>query len=224
MSKFSDEQIVKSWHKNVRPWVAAIRDGEIESRLLVTNKAIVDTIVERKPSAVLDVGCGEAWLVRQLCERGIDALGVDVVPEFTVLSEKQGIGRFRILSYEDVSLDKLNETFDVVVCNFSLLGHGSVNHLFQKIPSLLNKGGAFIVQTIHPMFASEEEKYKDGWREGSWSGFSDEFVDPAPWYFRTVESWQALFSENGFASLEIIEPMNPNSKIPASIIFVASID
>jgi 2-polyprenyl-3-methyl-5-hydroxy-6-metoxy-1,4-benzoquinol methylase len=224
MNKSSDQKIVDSWEKNVKPWVTAVREGEIESRLLVTNKAIIDAVLERAPETVLDVGCGEGWLVRELAKAGVNSLGVDVVPELIEYAKKEGGGRFRSLSFEELSPDILKEKFDVIVCNFSLLGDESVIHLFQQAPSLLNEGGSIIVQTIHPVAGCEEGKYEDGWREGSWAGFSDKFCDPAPWYFRTLETWKALFVENGFRLSEILQPLNPKTKMPASVVFIGELD
>ncbi|GJM31892.1 MAG: methyltransferase [Saprospiraceae bacterium] len=223
MEKFSDQKIVDSWKKNIQPWVTAIREGEIESRLLVTNKAVIDAVLTRAPKSVLDVGCGEGWLVRELERKGIQSMGVDVVPEFIAYAQKQGRGKFKCLSFETLSKEALKEQFDVVVCNFSILGNESVTSLFQKMPTLLNKGGSFIVQTIHPVIACGEEKYEDGWRSGSWKGFSDQFCDPAPWYFRTVETWKGLFIENGFEFLEILEPINPKTGKPASMVFIGTV-
>ena len=103
MEKFTDQKIIDSWKKNVQPWVTAICEGEIESRTLVTNKAIVDAVIERAPKTVLDVGCGEGWLVRELGKVGIDALGIDVIPELIEFAQTKGGGRFKLLSYEDLS-------------------------------------------------------------------------------------------------------------------------
>jgi 2-polyprenyl-3-methyl-5-hydroxy-6-metoxy-1,4-benzoquinol methylase len=222
MKKSPEQQIVSSWHKNVTPWIAAIHKGEIESRVLVTNKAIINAIVSRSPKTLLDVGCGEGWLVRELVNQGIDALGVDVVREFIVFSQTTGAGRFRTLAYEDISATTLNEKFDAVVCNFSLLGNVSVINLLQQLPSILNEAGALIIQTLHPVVSCGEHEYADSWRDGSWSGFSETFTDPAPWYFRTVESWIALLQEKGYNLLEVREPVNPYTQLPASIIFIAT--
>jgi 2-polyprenyl-3-methyl-5-hydroxy-6-metoxy-1,4-benzoquinol methylase len=223
MTKFNDLQIIDSWKKNVRPWVTAIREGQIASRVAVTNEAIVTVVLQRQPKTVLDIGCGEGWLVRELARLGINALGVDVVPEFIDIAKQAGSGRFQTLAYEEVNADTLNETFDVVVCNFSLLGKESVECLFQRVPSLLNVGGAFIVQTLHPVAACGEQPYRDGWREGSWTGFSDQFCDPAPWYFRTLETWLALYAANGFKQTIFLEPLNPNTTQRASVIFVGEL-
>ncbi len=219
MMDFSDQQIVASWKKNVQPWVTAIREGEIESRMLITNKAIVDAVKESAPRTVLDVGCGEGWLVRELGKAGIDTLGIDVVTELIEFAQTEG-GRFKLLSYEDLSGNMLQEKFDTIVCNFSLLGKESVINVFRQAPFLLNEGGSLIVQTIHPVAGCGKGDYKNEWREGSWAGFSNNFCDPAPWYFRTLETWINLFLDNGFNIRKILEPVNPKTKIPASIVFI----
>jgi len=40
----NDARIVDSWRKNASPWTAAVRENQIASRTLVTNKAIVDAV------------------------------------------------------------------------------------------------------------------------------------------------------------------------------------
>ena len=220
MKKFSDQKIVESWKNNVDPWVTAVRDNEIESRCLVTNQAIIDAVIGENINSVLDVGCGEGWLVRELSKVGISSLGVDVVSGFIESAQQKGGGRFNVMPYEKLSYAELNETFDSVVCNFSLLGNESVIRLFSEIPFLLNKGGSFIVQTIHPVVGCGNASYKDGWRDGSWVGFSSDFYDPSPWYFRTMETWKKLFMSNGFNIKEIIEPINPKTQDAASVIII----
>jgi len=223
MKPLSDDKIIDSWKKNVTPWIEAIHKQEIESRVLVTNDTIIKTINKLAPETVIDIGCGEGWLVRELSKTGIDTLGVDVVPSLVEYARKAGEGRFKILSYAQLANNELNEKFDLAVCNFSLLGNESVTWLFQAMPSLLNAEGFFIVQTTHPLTACGNEQYKDGWREGSWAGFNDQFCDPAPWYFRTVESWQNLFIENGFELKETLEPINPQTGTSTSVIFVGQL-
>jgi len=223
MKKYSDRHIIESWLKNARPWVKAIRENEIESRALVTNNAIIESILDKKPKTVLDIGCGEGWLARELNKSGIRTLGIDVAPELIEAANKEGGGLFKLLSYEDLAQGSVKEKFDVIVCNFSLLGDKSVINIFKTIPSLLNDNGHFIVQTLHPVVCCGDFKYEDSWREGSWTGFSDDFTNPAPWYFRTLETWKALFQCNGFTLNDILEPLNPKTKNAASIIFVGEL-
>ena len=220
-SPLSDAKIVDSWMRNASPWTAAVRDGRIESRTLVTNAAIIDAVMSRAPKSVLDIGCGEGWLVRALATRGIRAIGIDVVPDLIDQAQRAGGGEFRVASYEAIGAGELDVRVDVAVANFSLIGKEAVDTLIRRIPTLLERGGACIVQTLHPLVATGDAPYVDGWRTGSWAGFSNDFTDPAPWYFRTMESWVRLFVDSGLDLVEIREPVHPSSGKPASAVFVA---
>jgi len=223
MKPLSDDKIIDSWKKNVTPWIEAIRNKEIQSRELITNQAIVEAITQQAPGTVLDIGCGEGWLVRELSKTGIDACGVDVVPGLIESARKAGEGRFKTLSYTQLANNVLNEKFDLAVCNFSLLGKESVSQLFHAMPSLLNANGYLVIQTVHPVTACGDHEYKDGWREGSWAGFNNQFHDPAPWYFRTLQGWQNLFLKQAFELKEVREPVNPQTGNPASVIFIGQL-
>lgn len=221
MTQFNDAQVIASWANNADPWTAAVRGDEIESRRLVTNQAIVDAVRRRAPRTGLDIGCGEGWLVRAL--DGVQMTGVDVVPGLVEQARRAGGGDFRVLSYEQIARGELALEVDVAVCNFSLIGKESVDGVVGAARGLLAPGGALIVQTLHPLAACGDAPYADGWRAGSWAGFSAGFVDPPPWYFRTLESWVRLFRDAGLQLAELREPIHPVSGKPASLILVGSV-
>jgi 2-polyprenyl-3-methyl-5-hydroxy-6-metoxy-1,4-benzoquinol methylase len=221
MVQFSDEKIIESWKANAHPWIATVRDDAIESRRLVTNQAIINAVRSRNPTSGLDIGCGEGCLVRAL--HGIRMSGIDVVPDLIAKAQQEGQDDFRMMSYEDLANGLLKSRFDVGICNFSLLGKESVDDVFRSSREILNPGGALIVQTLHPVMSCGEEPYVDGWRAGSWKGFSEQFSDPPPWYFRTIESWVTLYRSAGLELLEVREPLHPASGKPASIIFIGEL-
>ena len=222
MDPLSDEKVLDSWNTNATPWTAAVREQRIESRKLVTDLAVVDAVTSRRPASVLDLGCGEGWLVRALAKGGIPTvMGVDAVPALIDQARAAGGGEFRVASYEAIARGDLDVTVDVVVANFALIGKDAVDALIRSVPRLLTPGGSLVVQTLHPVVATGDLPYKDGWRAGSWAGFSDDFTDPAPWYFRTLESWVHLLVTSGFTLVEIREPMHPMTGKPASVVFVA---
>lgn len=223
MDPLSDEKIVDSWHTNATPWTSAVRDQRIESRRLVTDRAVVDAVMSRKPGSVLDLGCGEGWLVRALSTQGVQrVIGVDVVPALVEQARAAGGGEFRVASYEAIAHGELQVTVDVAVANFALIGKEAVDALIRSTPNLLRPGGALVIQTLHPVIACGDLPYKDGWRTGSWAGFSDDFTDPAPWYFRTLESWVHLIASSGLMLVEMREPIHPTTNKPASVVFIAT--
>lgn len=221
MTEFSDTRIIESWHTNASPWTKAVQDEAIESRRLVTDRAIIQTVCDMQPQTVFDIGCGEGWLARALSDTGMQVFGVDAVPELVAQADKRGGGRFCVCSYEMIGQAELHAgPFDLAVCNFSLIGKEAVESLLTTLPSYLNEHGRVCIQTLHPVVVTGERPYQDGWRSGSWDGFGPEFTDPAPWYFRTVESWLRLLRRSGFDILECREPLHPTTGKPASVIFV----
>ena len=224
MDPYSDAKIVESWQRNAAPWTKAVRDRDIESRKLVTDAAIVDAILSRRPRTVLDIGCGEGWLARALAEHGIRVAGVDVVPALIDAASAAGSGDFRVASYEMIAAGRLDmDRVDSVVANFSLIGQESVDQLIAAVPELLAAKGSLVIQTLHPLVATGDLPYVDGWRDGSWAGFSNDFSDPAPWYFRTLETWVELLRDSGLRLVELREPLHPTSNQPVSVIFIAQV-
>ncbi len=217
-----EQQILDCWHQNAEPWVDAIRNEEIASRVLVTNLAIENAILATRPASVIDVGCGEGWLVRRLLDRGIAARGLDVVPALVASATAQG-GEFAVASYDDIARGAVDWRADTVVCNFALIGKQSTEQLLRGAATLLNPGGHFIVQTLHPLEACGTQPYEDGWRQGSWDGFNQRFVNAAPWYFRTLERWRLLFAECGLRLESEHWPIHPRTGRAASVVFSAVI-
>jgi 2-polyprenyl-3-methyl-5-hydroxy-6-metoxy-1,4-benzoquinol methylase len=216
-----EAQIIRSWYTNAKPWASAIQSGSIRSRKLVTDRAIIEAVLNVSPRRVLDLGCGEGWLARALSSLGLEVTGVDVVPELIAEARRLGGGEFHLQAYDAiVNRQWGGGPFDAAVCNFSLLGKESVELTIGAIGDYLNAPGYLIVQTLHPVTACGDSRYQDGWRPGNWLGFSSEFRDPPPWYFRTLESWISLLRSSRFEVIECREPTAPDGVLPASVIFV----
>ncbi|MFN6562933.1 MAG: class I SAM-dependent methyltransferase [Nostoc sp. ChiSLP01] len=218
----NEQQILDSWILNAKPWTRVVREQLVESRALVTDKAIVEAVVELEPRTFLDIGCGEGWLCRELFHRGFDGWGVDAIAELVESARSLGDVRFAVSSYSDLPLQKFGSInqFDCLICNFSLLGERAVSEIVQAGNSLLADKGKIIIQTLHPLIACGDSPYSDGWRQTSWQGIGLESFHPAPWYFRTIESWICEFHLKNYRLLKLIEPCHPKTKKPVSILFI----
>jgi SAM-dependent methyltransferase len=221
MSKLTDERILDAWSRNTDPWVAAVRGREIASRALVTDAAIIKAVRDCAPQTGVDLGCGEGWLIRALPE--VRMVGVDAIAGLVEAAQVSGGGEFRVMSYEEIAAGGLQLAVDVAVCNFSLIGKEATAGLLRAAPTYLRPGGTLIVQTVHPVMACGDAPYLDGWREGSWAGFSSDFADAPPWYFRTVASWVALFVDSGLRLTALREPLHPETGKPVSLILMGQL-
>ena len=199
-------RLERSWRANASAWSDAVREQRIASRRAGTDAAIVAAVVEAGARRVLDFGCGEGWLARELAARGIDVIGVDASPELIEAACELGGARFEIASYADLAteIDAFG-TFDAAVFNFALLGEDLATPL-RAARAMLRSSGHLLIQTVHPWTACGDAPYADGWRIETFAAFGSDFREPMPWHFRTLESWIAAIRASGFAIERIREP------------------
>ena len=215
-----EARILAAWRNNARAWTAAVREERIASRTRVTNRAVVEAVLASAPRSVLDIGCGEGWLARTLAARGAAVTGIDAVPELVAAARTGGGGEFHVARYAELAAGRLGATFDAAVCNFSLLGDDSVRTLLSAVPALLNPGGVFVVQTLHPRSRAAAGT-RGGWRDDAWDGLGPGFTGTAPWYARSLADWLALFSDHGLCIRDVSEPTYSATGEPASVLFRA---
>lgn len=220
----SSEHILQSWRANAENWIQTIDHQEIESRNIVTNQAIVDTLLSLHPHRVLDVGCGEGWLTRRLCALGMDVVGVDAIPALVANARAKGEGNFLTATYSEIANGKIlaNQFFDAVVINFALIDKEETEKLLYYLPQVIQHEGYLVIQTLHPLSVIGENPYQSAWRTGSWQGMKRNFSQPYDWYFRTIGDWVRLLQSTGLTLANLIEPINPRTQQPASMIFVAT--
>jgi 2-polyprenyl-3-methyl-5-hydroxy-6-metoxy-1,4-benzoquinol methylase len=218
MSMNEKERLQRSWVANAEAWRDAVREQKIASRRVATDAAVVDAVRSLRPRKVLDLGCGEGWLARALAAEGIDVCGVDASAPLIEAATQLGGGTFHALSYEELD-ERLPAPFDVVVANFSILEE-EVAPIFEAAARMLRPDGAFVIQTVHPAFATGESAYVDGWRTETFAAIEGEWPEPMPWYFRTIGGWVEAIARNGFELTAVREPLDGEGVRPLSMIFI----
>jgi SAM-dependent methyltransferase len=215
-----ESTLLQSWHQNAQSWIEAVRSGAIESRQKVTDQAILLAVLGRQPERVLDLGCGEGWLLRTLTERAIEAVGVDGDATLVEASRAAGSARVHLASYDALVEAKVDigSNYDLICANFALL-HQDIIPLLAAMNALLAPGGALVIQTLHPWTAAAGD-YQDGWRNETFAGFKGQW-HPMPWYFRTLASWINALDMAGFRLASLQEPQHPQSPVPQSLLLVA---
>ncbi|HGY2300631.1 TPA: class I SAM-dependent methyltransferase [Pseudomonas putida] len=215
-----ESTLLDSWQHNAHAWIDAVRSGAIESRRQVTDQAILLAILGRQPGRVLDLGCGEGWLLRALEDRGIEAVGVDGDRTLVEAARAAGSAEVHQASYAQLADAQVyvGTGYDLVCANFALL-HQDIIPLLAAMKDLLVPGGALMIQTLHPWSVAGGE-YQDGWREESFAGFNGDW-QPMPWYFRTLASWLNALDMAGLRLLSLQEPQHPQSAVPQSLLMVA---
>lgn len=223
MTPDEDGRFRRSWDDNAGHWTEAVRSGAIRSRISGTDAAIVDAIERLRPAALLDLGCGEGWLVRWLA-RALSrrAVGIDGSAD---LIRRAGAaypgGDYRCIDYDALAAEPalLGGPYDVIAANFALLSE----NIADLLRSLLRAApdGTLVIQTVHPCIAVGDGRYEDGWREESFAAFGSGMWTPMPWFFRTLGSWHRILLDAGWHLRSLHEPTDPGNGRPLSLLMIS---
>ena len=214
-----EHKVIQCWQESADHWQQLIDQNRLASRR-ITNPAIIHAIHSHRPATVLDAGCGEGWLARQLAAQGINVTGIDVVPSLIEHAREQdALSVYHHLDYDALPGPLAGQHFDLAVCNFSLFGADSVHKLIIALLRLITPDGHLLIQTLHPLSACQGD-YREGWRNSQWQGLDAEannMGEAPPWYFRTLAGWLALLQQAG-QIVRLEEPLDPTTHLPLSLL------
>ncbi|RDY61093.1 class I SAM-dependent methyltransferase [Flagellimonas nanhaiensis] len=182
---------ITSWEKNASEWIKIIQNNSIPSRKY-TNRAILDAVKELKGKKIVDIGCGEGWLTREMGKMGWEATGIDAIQSLITEARKKSSDSFYVGTYEDIMADKQieNQPFDAAIFNFCLYAKDDLPLLLGNTLKQITAKGSIVIQTLHPFFLVQNGfSYESQWLSDSWKGLPGDFKDGHVWYARTLEDW-----------------------------------
>jgi len=143
------------WNENAAFWVQIIRERRDRYRTELTDKAVHEAIGSCDGLSVLDAGCGEGYMAREIARRGAkQVVGIDTsrplieaaqgaISEHTGLSFKVGdVGR---LPFPD-------EMFDVVLANHLMNDLADIVDPIREFARVLRPTGRLVILMLHPCF------------------------------------------------------------------------
>ena len=214
--------IKRSWDANAQLWSDAVRQKNIPSRTTGTDRFIIEAVKRLKPKSVIDIGCGEGWLVRQLSEDAFCLVtGIDGCERLIENAQSEHPnGHYFVRDYEALALqpEAMKGPYDVAVCNFSLLDK-NLTPLLSAIRHNLNANGSLLIQTLHPCSSKRNEPSQDGWQSEDFKSLGSDSWHEMPWYFRTLTRWEQTLACAGFSMTASDGPLDPKTRTPLSILF-----
>jgi trans-aconitate methyltransferase len=167
-------------------------EGYDKNARFVTNLgAPVLALLNPRPGEhILDLGCGDGVLTKQIADLGCKVLGVDSSPEFVAAAKKRGLD---IVEKNAYALD-FGPIFDAVFSNAALHWMKNADVVIGGVARALRPTGRFVaelgghhcVRTIRTALIDELDR----------RGYDGRAADP--WYFPTAEDYTARLVAAGF--------------------------
>jgi|SRR3989344_802629 len=132
-------------------WVDAIRNNKDLIRKYVTNPALFDRLASLDGNLrVLDSGCGEGYVSRELARRGHKVVGIDASQYIIKAAKETGTGNDDYVRGDVCQMPFGDKSFDCVVSNFLLVELEKPEDFIKEVKRVLKPKGRFIFQTLHP--------------------------------------------------------------------------
>jgi SAM-dependent methyltransferase len=138
-----------AWEAEARNWIAWARTPGHDSYWTFHRDAFLPSLPP-PPRRVLDVGCGEGRLPRDLKERGYEVLGIDGSPTLVAAARAMDPdGRYEVADAAAIPLPDTN--VDLVTAFMSLQDIDDINAALREIARVLVDGGRLRSAIVHPI-------------------------------------------------------------------------
>jgi len=156
------------WDLAAAQWDARMGQRGDWFQRMVVKPAIFQVLGEIEGQRILDVGCGNGHLCRDLVRRGAVVTGADVSRELLNRAQEYDVDERLAIRYVRADLSAANgytlfrRRFKYVICNMVIQDVQDYQTLVFNTAQLLMKNGRLVVTTRHPCFATPDPEL--GWQ------------------------------------------------------------
>jgi SAM-dependent methyltransferase len=205
-----------------------------DSRDIAFYRAACLSAPRRGASRVLELGCGTGRITLDLCEAGLEVVGIDrSLPMLRILAQKAQDRSFAqppLLAVTDIARLALQGPFDIILCPFSaftyLVEDADRAGALQSIRSILAPHGRFLLDIFIPDRAVESrfgEEIFDYRRAVPGSGWLERrkrlMRDTLPGVNRIIRYYK-FFDDEGACAREIVTESRQRGYAPYELLYV----
>lgn len=173
-------------------------------------KALLDMLTLPAPARVLDLGCGDGVLTRELCARGYQVLGVDASPEMVSAARANGVAAEVVDGH---ALPYPPATFDAVFSNATLHWLTRPDAAIAGVARVLCPGGQFVAElggkgntrrVVAALVAGLDAR-----------GIAGESL--VPWYFPSAAEYAHKLEQAGFR-VDVMAHFDRPTPLPGDVL------
>lgn len=155
---------------------------------------VLELLDPRPGERILDLGCGDGVLTRQLAERGCEVVGVDTSPDMIEAARGLGLDA-RVMDGHALEFEA---EFDAVFSNAALHWMKRPGEVLAGVARALKPGGRFVGE-----FGGDGNigAIVSGLK-GALAEREIDFESLNPWYYPTVDEYRARLEAAGFRVLQ----------------------
>jgi SAM-dependent methyltransferase len=141
------------WDRNAEFWVKIMREHRDRYRTELSDAAVLAAVGDPTGLDVLDVGCGEGYMARELARRGaVHVHGIDKAADLVAAARAIEMPALSFDEGDAADLPVGSGSFDLVLANHVLNDLRDITGPINEFARVLRPGGRFIALMLHPCF------------------------------------------------------------------------
>ncbi len=223
---FDAEAVGKIWDNRAEEWSVYLGDkGEKDpNRFFQSDPVLWRMLKEIKELTVLDLGCGEGYLSRELAKKGAQVIAVDISENLIEIARKKSLAEGLDIDCRVENSQMLQSipegTIDRIVCNYVLMDVPDLKKTVQEMYRVLKPQGEAVVILSHPcfpMYAIERPldlTISYGWKAPYFKEHTmkmpiwrPHFTEGFTMFHRPLSTYWKTFKKSGFKVIDFDEPL-----------------
>ena len=142
-----------AWDRNAAFWTEIIRGRRDRYRTELTDPAVLEAIGDCAGLHVLDAGCGEGYMSREIARRGAASIdGIDQSAALLAAARSDPRPGVTFTEGSVASLPFPAGTFDLALANHLLNDLPDIDGPVSELARVLKPGGRLVALMLHPCF------------------------------------------------------------------------
>ncbi|MGH3233150.1 MAG: class I SAM-dependent methyltransferase [Streptosporangiaceae bacterium] len=220
------------WEGNAEFWIRIIREHRDRYRTELTDQAVLTAVGPCHGLDVLDAGCGEGYMAREIARRGArQVTGVDKSPALVAAARAASadLPAAHFSEADVVDLPFADDSFDLAIANHLLNDLPDIVSPVGELARVLRPGGRLAVLMLHPCFYGNRAERQEIRRTLPVADYFaarvieqrfevDGIVSPDPTvtWVRPLEAYAAAITGNGLCITGVAEPHPSDDQLAAS--------
>lgn len=120
----------------------------------VINPLVFKLLGNLQGKSVLDAGCGNGYLTREIAKTAKTVVGVDFTKNLLEVAQKRSkhIPNLKLILADLEKLPFPTGSLDVILCNMVLINIENLGIVINELARILKTNGSFVISLTHPCF------------------------------------------------------------------------
>jgi SAM-dependent methyltransferase len=197
-----------AWEDSAEQWIEWSRSKELDHAFWGLNLPAMIELLPEPSGPVLDLGCGEGRVSRELKQLGYDVVGVEG-SETLAAAAREADPDFEVHVADAGAIPLGDDSFDLVVASLMLMNVDDLAKILDEVARVLRPGGALVASLPHPVNSLGDAGPNVGYFNEV--RYSEMLTEGDAWLtlhetHRPLSAYTEALADRGFVIERLVEP------------------